>query len=275
MGIGTVLACKQTLHLESVLTPHLEVIDEIQLAEKNEKLPDYTTKKATDDKAKVVARVAQDMGRLYWVPAVTFVGGAALVFGGHRVMVKRNATLALAFTGLQKAFAGYRQRVSNEFGPAADAGMMDGFVKKQIVDPETGTSSVVATRDWDGDLGDPYNRIFGQGDSDEWVNDLGVNKMFLEHQRKYAQEVLNRQGYLYLSEVYKALGFPESDVSRVVGWKVTRNPDGSKHYPFVDFGLDKKLPDDWTYSKDKAVYLDFNCQGLIVGGKIQKILEKA
>jgi len=43
----------------------------------------------------------------------------------------------------------------------------------------------------------------------------------------------------------------------------------------IDFGLDTPLPDDWKYSREKAIYLDFNCQGLIVGGKLQKILERA
>jgi len=108
-----------------------------------------------------------------------------------------------------------------------------------------------------------------------WEPDLGVNKMFVGQQQRFAQELLNRRGYLYLNEVYKALGFPESDIGQVVGWKVKKNPDGSKDFPVVDFGLDRPLPDDWKYSKEKAIFLDFNCQGLIVGGKIQKILELA
>lgn len=273
MGIGTVLACKQTLQIEEVLRPHTSKLNDVEEGLKLG-LGGYSEEAARSDRLKIYTRAALDMTKLYGVPACLFLGGAGLVFGGHRVMVKRNATLALAYAGLEKAFAKYRNRVKEQFGPLADAGMTEGWVTKEFND-ESGKPYTGPTRDWEGELDDPYNRIFGQGETTEWQPDLGVNKMFLAHQQKYAQERLNSQGYLYLSEVYKSLGFPENDISRVVGWKVTRNADGSKNFPFVDFGLDKPYPDDWTHSSEKAIYLDFNCQGLIVGGKIQKLLEKA
>ena len=128
---------------------------------------------------------------------------------------------------------------------------------------------------WDADQTDPYNRLFAEGETTQWINDLAVNKLFIQNQQRMAQILLGNRGYLYLSEVYEALGFPETDISRVVGWKAGFNPDGSKEIPVIDFGLDRPLPDDWKHSKEKAIYLDFNCQGLIIGGKVQKALEKA
>ena len=133
---------------------------------------------------------------------------------------------------------------------------------------------MITTRDWNESAHDPYNRVFEQGATSQWVPDLGINKGFVHNQNRFAQERLLREGILYLSDVYKALGFPETDISRVVGWKVKRLPDGSKDIPVVDFGLDKPHPDDWKYNKERAIYLDFNCQGLIIGGKVQKILER-
>lgn len=274
MGAGTVIACKQTLKIEEVLANHVPSLEKVEQGEKLE-LSSYGKKEAQQDRIKIYTRAGLELGKVYAIPVVLWTGGAALVFGGHRMMVKRNATLALAFTGLKSAFDKYRQNVVETFGSDADQAMYGGHVTREVVDPVTGEKSIVQERDWDSSAGDPYNRIFEQGATSAWEPDLSVNRMFVANQQRFAQQLLNRRGYLWLSEVYSALGFPENDISRVVGWKVTKLPDGSKDIPFVDFGLDKPHHDDWKFSKENAIYLDFNCQGLIVGGKIQKILEQA
>ena len=274
MGASVLFASKQTLKVEEVLEPHVENLETIQ-RELSTNNPKYTSGMAKRDKTVVMGRIAFDLTKLYAVPGVLFVGGACLVFGGHRIMLKRNATLALAFTGLKKSFDAYRQRVRNEFGPSADQGMLTGHTQMEIYDDETGQAQLVNTRDWGGDPTDPYNRVFSRESSTQWIDDLSVNKLFIANQQRMAQILLGHRGYLYLSEVYESLGFPETDISRVVGWKERRNPDGSKEIPVIDFGLDEPMPDDWKYSKEKAIYLDFNCQGLIIGGKVQKALEKA
>lgn len=273
MGVGAVLGAKQTLLVEAVLEKHVPDLEKIKVGQ-SLRLDSYTDDNAQQDRFKVYTRVAVDLGKLYAVPLVFFGAGTALVFGGHRVMLKRNATLALAFTALNESFESYRKRVVEKIGHDADQAFFHGAVNKEVIDPETGAVEEISTRDWEASGQDPYNRVFEQGASAEWQPDLGINKMFIANQQRFAQQRLNRQGYLYLSDVYKALGFEESDISRVVGWKVSRLPDGTKDVPFVDFGLDKPMPDDWKYNRDHAIYLDFNCQGLIVGGKVQKLLEQ-
>ena len=273
MGAGTVIACKQTLKIEEVLANHVPSLEKVEQGEKLE-LSSYGKKEAQQDRIKIYARAGLELGKVYAIPVVLWTGGAGLVFGGHRMMVKRNATLALAFTGLKSAFDKYRQNVVNEFGSEVDQAMYGGYETK-LLNEGSKDESKINTRDWDASAGDPYNRIFEQGATSAWEPDLSVNRMFISNQQRFAQQLLNRRGYLWLSEVYQALGFPENDISRVVGWKVRKNPDGTKDIPFVDFGLDKPHPDDWKFSKENAIYLDFNTQGLIVGGKIQKILEQA
>lgn len=274
MGAAAIVGAKQTLKVEEVLAQHVPDLEKIKEGEAL-MLESYGEEVATADRIKVYTRVGLDMTKLYIVPGVLFVGGAALVFGGHRIMLKRNATLAIAFTALQGQFAKYRERVQDKLGSDADQAFLNGATIKEIYDEKTGAVETVAARDWTESGIDPYNRVFEQGASSQWEPDLEVNRMFIGQQQRFAQNLLNRQGYLYLSDVYKALGFDESDISRVVGWKVTRNPDGSKVFPNVDFGLDKPMPDDWKFGRDHSIYLDFNCQGLIVGGKVQKILERA
>jgi hypothetical protein len=267
MGAATILAGKQTLKVEEVLTKHTPDLEKIQKGTEL-KLDSYPEEVARQDRFRVYTRVSLDMVKLYAVPGVLFIGGACLVFGGHRIMVRRNATLAVAFTALSKSFEQYRERVREVLGEEAEQELRTGGITTTNV--ETGEETRMAKSSQD-----VYNRIFEQGASTQWEPDLGLNKQFLYHQRKFAQEKLNRQGHLYLSDVYEALGFEESDVSRVVGWKVVRNPDGSKEIPMVDFGLDRRHPSSDFLAREHAIYLDFNCQGLIVGGKLQKILEKS
>lgn len=273
MTVGAVLGAKKTLHLEETLGEHVAVLEAIHETRHNPAMPDYDDQKATSDRIKVYTRVGVSCVKLYAVPAVFFLGGTALVFGGHHIMLQRNATLAMAFTGLKKSFDAYRGRVVNQYGTEADQAFLGGYELKEVIDPESGDVRTIAVRDWESADQDPYNRVFSRENSTQWENDLGVNKMFIQNQLKFAQIKLGLQGHLYLADVYEALGFPETDISRVVGWKVTRLPDGTKNVPHIDFGLNSPHPDDWKYNRENAIYLDFNCQGLIIGGKVQKALE--
>lgn len=273
MGTGAILASIKTLKIEEKI--HLE--DRVRDLEKIEtgrelELEGYSEDIARADRIKVYGRLSFDLVKLYTVPGVFLVGGGALIFGGHRILVQRNATLAIAYTGLSKAFEAYRNRVAESYGEMAESAIHRGGV---VVGAREDLGDKIYQVEGADGSGDIYSRVFEQGASESWQNDLGVNKMFLHQQNRFAQELLIRRGYLYLSEVYLALGFPESDISRVVGWKVKKNPDGSKDFPVVDFGLDTPYFDDHKWSGQNAVYLDFNCQGLIVGGKVQKILEQA
>lgn len=276
MGASVITASRKTLHVDQVLEPHVVKLEEIKAAEDAAMTRNhisYTPEMARSDRYKMYVKTSYVLAKHYAVPGVLFIGGACLVFGGHRMMLQRNATLAIAFTGLQRAFDRYRQNARLAMGEEFDQAMISGFVHKEVVDDD-GKVQQIQTRDWRAeDMADPYARVFEQGESTEWRPDLGMNKHFIEMQRKFAQEKLNRQTYLYLSDVYEALGFEETPISRLVGWKVTRNPDGSREYPHVDFGLDRPLPDDWKYSQEDAIYLDFNCK-LIIGGEVQKALEK-
>lgn len=268
MGASVIVASKKTLELQETLKPHTEALEEINA-------PEGKYADTPENKQIVLAHTTKDVVALYFVPGVLFVSGAGLVFWGHNIMVRRNATLAVAFTTLKKSFDAYRARVVANEGHTADQYYMHG--SKTIASEALGEKAGLeyASRDWDDSATDPYNRVFSQQTSKEWENDLGSNKFFISCKQKEAQRLLNRRGYLYLSEVYDSLGLDESDISRVVGWRIRTLPDGSRDIPVVDFGLDKPIPDDWKYNQKREVYLDFNCQGLIVGGKVQQMLESA
>lgn len=274
MGASVITASKQTLKAEEVLAVHVPKLEKIQAARALD-VPSYDDEAALQDRFKVYSATAFDLGKLYAVPIVLFSGGAILVFGGHRMMLKRNAALGLAFTTLQKAYAKYRENVQNTMGHDYDQAMLTGFKTEERLDEKTGEVKTVNVMDWDADSIDPYNKMFEQGASTQWEPDLGINKGFIAIQQEYAQEKLLRYGILYLSDVYKSLGFDETPISRLVGWKVKFNPDGSREIPVVDFGINKPTSATFNSSREHSVYLDFNCEGLVIGGLVQKIMEQA
>jgi hypothetical protein len=263
MGVAAVVACKKTLDLEEKGGVHA-AMDEIERigVGNNEK-------EAQDARLKLYGQIGSEVARTYALPVLLFAGGAGMVIKSHGIMQQRNAALAVAFTTLKKSFDAYRARVVQDMGHEADQHYLNGSQPMKL------NGMMVSSRDWEESGKDPYNRVFSQETSSRWENDLGTNKHFIQCQQRFAQQLLNRRGYLYLSDVYTSLGLPESDVSRVVGWKVDTLPDGSQNIPVVDFGIDKPLPEDWKYNQQRAVFLDFNCNGLIVGGKIQKAIEAA
>lgn len=268
MGGSAVMVGRRTLKLEETLEPHADTLEHQRL---------HSGGKLSDVQKTELAKAAGlDVIKLYAAPAALFAGGAALVFGGHRVMLKRNATLAIAFTAVSEALEKYRARVREEFGSEADQAMLNGYNINEVIDPKTGKVATVNQRDWDAQESDPYNRIFSRETSPtRWIDDLGVNQLFVSNQQRMANIQLGLKGYLYLNDVYESLGIEKTDIGQVVGWKVKKLPDGSRDIPFVDFGIDKPHPDDWKYNSNNEIYLDFNCSGLIVGGRVQKALEQA
>jgi hypothetical protein len=277
MGAAAVLACRATVKLEETLAPTVVELERIENNRKN--APQikgggaYGDEHAFNDRVVAYKAVAPELAKIYGLPVAMFFLGAAMAFKGNRIMQQRNAALAMAFTTLKKSFDTYRSRVVAEEGHEADQRYLNG--SKNEMTTSNGVTRQTESRNWQESLGDPYNRVFSNETSDQWQNDLGANKLFVANQQRFAQQLLNRQGYIYLSDVYKALGIAESDTSRVCGWHITYTPDGTRNVPIVDFGIDKPIDDAWKYNQHKAIFLEFNCQGLIIGGKVQKIIEAA
>jgi hypothetical protein len=273
MGAAAVVACRQTVKADGVLEPHTIKLEELKSQEAA--VVSGREKGSISDiqaeKTQIYINGFTEVAKVYAVPVVMFVGGAVMVFRGHSIMQQRNAALAVAFTTLKRNMDAYRARVIAEQGHEADQRFMSG--SKETISTKDGYPRKIDTRDFDTADDHIYNRVFSQVTSNQWQNDLGANMHFIACQQRFAQQALNKYGYLYLSEVYRSLGIAESSESRICGWKITYLPDGTRNIPIVDFGIDKPLSNDWKYSAERAVYLDFNCQGLIVGGKVQKILE--
>lgn len=53
----------------------------------------------------------------------------------------------------------------------------------------------------------------------QWTKTPEYNKIFLKSQENYFNDLLKAKGYVFLNEVYKSLGIPETRFGQRMGWK--------------------------------------------------------
>jgi hypothetical protein len=104
-----------------------------------------------------------------------------------------------------------------------------------------------------------YGRFFDEF-STEYKKDADYNRVFLQAQQQMANNLLQSRGHLFLNEVYDALGFERTPGGSIVGWVIRK--DGLRDN-FVDFGLLKPGNERFINGGERAVFLDFNVDGII------------
>ena len=269
---STVMACKATTKLDTILNDAKDKINKIHEATDHpEVLPEpYTEEDSKKDLAIVYTQTAVKLVKLY-APAV-IVGSLSItaILAGHNITRKRNIALAAAYTAVDKSFKEYRGRVVERFGEALDKELRYNIKAKEVEEVsvnEDGTESVVKKTV---DVVDPstiseYARFFDDGCTG-WTKDPEYNLMFLRDQQRYANDLLQSKGHLFLNEVYDMLGIPRTKAGQVVGWFYDeKHPVGDN---FVDFGIYDTnrgtANRDFVNGYERTILLDFNVDGPIL-----------
>ena len=254
--VGTaVLASRATLKVEEVLDRHASnssLIDEAIALGRVE----YTELEIKKDKSIVYTRTIVDIAKLY-APAVGLgIASIAALTGSHRILTRRNVALTAAYAGLDKALIEYRDRVRESVGEELERDIYHGVQKREIV--EETSKGVKVTEAKVKTKGSPYARVFDEYNPN-FQNVPEYNGIFLRAQQQYANDRLRAKGYIFLSDIYVALGFEETAASRVVGWLWNGNGD-----QYVDFGLgDWPSAGDYIHGQEGGILLDFNVDGTI------------
>lgn len=106
-----------------------------------------------------------------------------------------------------------------------------------------------------------YARFFDETCA-PWEKDPEYNVCFLNQQQNFANDLLRRQGYLFLNDVYDMLGIARTKAGQVVGWVYDeKNPIGDN---YVDFGLYDLRNARFVNGYEKSILLDFNVDGVIL-----------
>lgn len=273
---GAVMACKATLKVNDIVDEAKDSLDKIHavVEDGNMVCKDgnvYNEEDAKKDTAIVYANTAYKLVKLYGPSVVVGTLGLGCLLTSNNILRKRNIALAAAYTTIDKGFKEYRGRVIERFGERIDKELKYNIKAKEVEETiinEDGSEEVVKKTidvvDGERPQYSDFARFFDVGNP-YWEKDPEYNLTFLKQQERYANEKLQSQGYLFLNDVYRLLGIPETKAGQVVGWTYNEVcPNGDN---YVDFGLtDVHKPGvrDFVNGYERTILLDFNVDGAIL-----------
>lgn len=178
--------------------------------------------------------------KVYAPTLILFATGTTCILSANSILYKRQAALAAAYGTLNSTFAKYRERVAEKYGSEEERAIRQGA--EVVKDKKTGDVSYKQTEEvapcsWD---------VIYDETCTPWQQNqnLAVQASYLEYIRAQLQQKLEDNGYLFLEDVYKALGVNMLTLDervlqgcKVVGWLF----DAEKHPTFLDFGLKDHL----------------------------------
>lgn len=258
-GIGAaVLACKATLKLEDTLDEGKDNITYVKESFENVEEP---TKEERKELSIAYGQTTLNVVKLY-LPAVTLgIASVASILAGHNIISKRSAAYAAAYTSVNDAFKGYRERVAAKYGIEAEQDIYFNKHDEEIVTENEDGSTDTTTIETSGTNYSPFS-VFFDATSSEWKNDPEANKFFLIQQESWCNEKLKRNGFLTLNEVYDCLDLPKTTAGMVAGWIYDEeHPVGDN---MVNFNLDDATSEAtrrFMNGLEPIVLLDFNIDG--------------
>jgi hypothetical protein len=259
-GVAIVAFCNAARHTDEVLDRHEEAMDRL-----NQEKPIDAEHPDSKDVARVYARTGVDLAKLYGPAFGLEALSIGLFLSSYGILKKRNIGILAAYNAVESAFGEYRKRVADELGEDREEefhlGSSMGLVKHLETD-ENGEEKeeVTMERIFNNLPGSPYVKDFNAFTSDQWGSP-DYNMMFLKAQQNFANDLLVRNGHLFLNEVFDALGLERTKEGAVTGW-VRGHGDS-----YVDFGISEGFYEEYELDSDvakKNIRLCFNVDGVIL-----------
>lgn len=247
-----------------------EDIRKIDILSEKEDVKNYTAQDLKKDTTIIYIQTAVKFIKLYGPSVVLGALSITSILASNNILRKRNVALAAAYATVDKGFKEYRSRVVERFGKDIDRELKYNIKAKEIEETTKNANGKEKTVKKSIEVADvnehsDYARFFDELCTG-WKRDAEYNLMFLKHQQNYANEKLQKQGYLFLNDVYDMLGIPKTKAGQVVGWIYDEaHPDIYDN--FVDFGiydLYNEKARDFVNGREKSILLDFNVDGNIL-----------
>lgn len=210
--------------------------------------------------------------KLYGIPASIGAAGIGALLGGQGVLKKRNVALVGAYSSLDQAYREYRKRVVAAVGEEREAeirlvprdaetdfpeGSSETKDRALMSEEEQAIQALGASE---------YAVFFDKHTSPNWSPNPDTTMATLRSQERFANDRLVSRGYLFLNEVFEALGMEKTKAGQFVGWYYTdaKMAEGDN---YVDFGLnnfENVRRGASLFDEEGHVLLDFNVDGLII-----------
>jgi hypothetical protein len=219
----------------------------------------------------VYAQTGVKLLKLYAPSVILGTLSLGSIVTSNSIQRKRNAALTAAYITIDKSFKDYRSKVIERFGDTIDRELRHGIkqieVDETLVD-ENGEEKVskekVEVVEKNNKFPSDYARFFDETNPN-WEKSSEYNLMFLRAQQSYANDILRSCGHIFLNDVYKMLGIPETKAGQIVGW--IYNPDDETIDNYVDFGIyeiNREKSRDFVNGYERSILLDFNVDGPIL-----------
>lgn len=266
-GVATVVfACKGTLKAEDVIDEHKSMIADIHEAKELASEEEYSAKDVQLDTVKAYSKTAWEMFKIY-APAIGF-GALSLtcVLGSHGIMRKRNIALAASLATVRTAYDDYRKRVIRDLGKEMDDHFLydtvDKVVETETVDDKSGKKKTIKETVKKSKYANAYSRIFDNCNCpDSFEKDGGSNYIFIRAQMLHLQRKLERDGFLFLNDVYKQLGFPITLAGQTAGWLYDPNDRENTMIFFEGFDVNEiansQAVRDLMNGRENSIILNF------------------
>lgn len=206
--------------------------------------------------AKEYIPAVKKLTKVYW-PSVTLIGGSLVVIiCGHRITARRYAKLIVAYESLNKSYRSYRGYIREIYGDDVDfnARYKEDHVSLEqteiTIDPDDIFIPDRDLSDFAVFFGKDYSELLQTDDPEEAFHHLKA-------QEEWANAVLQERGYIFLQEVYNALGI-DRFVPDGIGWCAGIGDD------FVDFGIYSVKNGRAVNGIEPVFLLDFNHDGYIL-----------
>lgn len=268
---SAVMACKATTKVHDILEDTKTKVDQVHEVLANDDIPEekYSVEDSKKNLAIIYAQTGFEFVKLYGPSVALGVLSITAILTSNNILRKRNLALAAAYTTIDRSFKEYRGRVVERFGKDLDHELKHNIKAKEIEETVTNEDGTETTETKTVDVANPteysdYARFFDEACSG-WTKDPELNLMFLKRQQSYANDLLQRRGYLFLNEVYDMLGIPRTKAGQVVGWVYDENcPVGDNYVDFGIYDMHREKCRDFVNGYERTILLDFNPDGNIL-----------
>lgn len=276
IGIGSgitagVMAVKASKNSDEIKEDHIDRIDNIHDMQKDAADGNIVYAKAQQRKDIFDCYMTTGMKycKLYGPSIAMASASIAAILTSHGIVRKRYFSVATAFAALSNEYKEYQRRVIADVGEDKHLFYKYGFQEKEEISTsvdENGVTNVTSKMVYvvDPNQHSIYAKFFDECNPN-WVSDASLNRAFLQMIQNQCNDKLRAQGYLFLNDVYEALGMERTLVGQCVGWFYdAKDPIGDN---FVDFGIfnaSSQKARDFVNGFEKSILLDFNVDGNIL-----------
>lgn len=262
-----VLACRSTLKVEGIIDEANEKKEDMKRT--LEASPDkYSQQDYQEDMLKLTYKTGLEFAKIYGPPVTLAALSVASILSGHNIMKTRNVALIAAYKAIEGGFAEYRDRVQQRFGSEVEHELRYNTFRDnenviEITDDNEEWSVVnkEITKVNKDQLNYSVHAKFFDEANPNWSKVPEYNRLFIQSQQNYANDMLHARGHMFLNEVYDMLGIPRSSAGSVIGWVC-----GKDYNNYIDFGIfngNNPAAINFINGDERSVLLDFNVDGII------------